>query len=1636
MTMSAPVDPDDRSDGAIQEIYAEFVRRHEGELAPDIAELCADYPQYADELRDLHGQQETIAQAGSSRTNFPHARVVQVQAKRYEIVKPLGHGGMGVVYQVWDGSLRRDLAMKLIRDKRQRKPQEPAVITNPESVARFIREAEITATLDHPGVVPIHDMGTDDQGRVFFTMRLVLGKRLDEVFELVRHKRERWSLTRALNVIVKICETLAFAHSRDVIHRDLKPANIMVGPFGETYVMDWGLAKQLAKSRSDGANAAEDWRSDPDMSLKALWNAPTAATENMETNVGAVMGTASYMPPEQAAGRIRELDERSDIYSVGAILYELLSGRRPYVTPGKPYKVSEIVQAIRQGPPEPIRSRNPHVSSELVAICEKAMTREQGQRYQSMQEMAEDLKAYLEDRVVRAYRTGAYAELRKWVVRNRGMAISSAIALLVAIGGLLAVVGVQSAANFKLTEANEAISAAAIRIEKEEALKGRALAEKSKALTEKEQSFKDEQAARKLANEHLRRAEGVLLARASSEVVQSNPALALRLALESAEHAPSYSANSAILAALPLHHEARTLYGHRGPIVAAALNSKGNRLVTASYDSTAIIWDLVAGNPIVSLVGHSERLLDVKFAADDSQIATASADHTAALWDAETGTRLHELNGHGGIVEQVCFSHNGQLVATGSLDGTARIWDAATGAQLHVLQDHAADVYQVAFSPDSRTLLTGAADRTARIWDALKGIEIARIADHGGGVGVAQFSPDGKQVLTVAARVWLAPSLDGRSAKPQSTDRAAHLSDAQTGKPLIPPLQHPEMIESATFNHDGSRVATGTIDGVIRIWDGASGTLLRTLEMREGPVDTVRFSPDSRLIAVSSKRGAVHLWNANTGEHRGRLSGHTDSTASIEFSSANQIVTASFDHTARIWNVNPHGSLPISLRKEESAATTPVISPDGKRLAVFSVRSPAAILCSFPEGERIAELEQDQPIESVQFSRWGRFVATVSHAGTVRLHAAIDGRLLKTLEAIGVATEIKFYEERQLAIVEHKSGTVTLCNLETLDATRLDPFPGMRSISMSPDGQYLAVRADHADNPNGLELLNIGSGARSIKLPAVTKSSTDLMQCRFSHNGRYLVTWTPVVAAPKVWETATGRLIAVLNDNFLHTGGVEFARDSKSFVTNRTYLAAQSWDSQTGRPLATFSGHETSNNRVFVAPRGERVVTRSTSKISRLWDGLTGKSLGVLADRDDLINMAVFSRDGKVLLTLNERRDKYSLWNSERGERMATIAGRERQFTSGVQSPDGEWLVSGLADGTARIWPVNPVKYMQSQELRPLTPDECDLFQTGSDTQRSDYRNAWNERALVEFLGLQTRAPTNSKPTALAARMNAERAIQEFMDGLSSALTKPQKVAALLRVEQTLRQHTEPSLATQVALASVFVDYGDFRHGEQLLRAVLSQGDKNDPSLWTTFAAINLGGLKRTPAEILAEFPNAQSPIAEDLKWILMQLQAGRVIRIGAGRQADYISREQVTWRHDCFFCGGKVFGEAFGNPQLFEGPIQNTADEQLYQAERWFEADHPATERGYRIPLQVGNYSVTLHLAEIFFHNPGSRVMDVLAEGDVVISNHESLAAGFATAEQKKFEVRVTDGLLNLEFRSVVDNPKVSAIEIVRLGD
>jgi WD40 repeat protein/serine/threonine protein kinase len=829
----------------------------------DIGSLTQENPDLADELEHIHqhwmaGVRRTLGleSTASGGSGSPYGKDVdpgvsleaqpegdvgsssslmdrlfehQPSVSRYRLVGEVARGGMGAILKVWDSDLRRSLAMKVTLGQVTPTPGEtPAV--DERTLGRFLEEAQVTGQLDHPGIVPVHELGLEADGQVFFTMRLVKGRDLKEIFDLVRQQEEGWTQTRALSVLLKVCEAMAYAHSKGVVHRDLKPANIMVGRFGEVYVMDWGLAKVIGRedrhdlrldvgetTRSLRTERREERESDPDTPLMTM--------------DGAVVGTPAYMPPEQARGEVDKLDRRSDVYSTGAMLYQLLVGHAPYAVPGMKAGPHAVWRWVLDGSPPSLRELSPDAPEELVAICEKAMQREPGRRYADMMELAEDLRAYLEGRVVAAFESGTIAELRKWIARNRALAVSSAAAAVFAVAGLGITAWVKTRANTDLKEVNADLETAL----------GRAL--------------DAEQAA-----EH--RTYTALLKGAQLAWEAGNTPEARRFHAACPEGHRGWEWN---YLGLLLDSSITTLSNPENKILSVDWSPRGDLIATGAEDGTVCTWDWETGT-LVQVVGSLEEPAEHVRWSQDGRCLGGGIDRggTLRVWEVGEGLSATVFEGHShrGVFD---LSPDGAHVAsmtrfsreTGTALSIASLVGAKQRQSPHV---HQLGVDAVAWSPDGLRIATGSANRlhfrysveigkteggthhaddVLRVWDVESTRTQLVLNGIDSNVNALSWSPDSARVAagyrSGSLGVW----------------------DVITGDLIYEVTAHEgSSVTDLAWSADGLRILTGSYDCTIRTWNAADGSPLGVLLGDGHPVHSVDWSPDGSMIVAATSESA------------------------------------------------------------------------------------------------------------------------------------------------------------------------------------------------------------------------------------------------------------------------------------------------------------------------------------------------------------------------------------------------------------------------------------------------------------------------------------------------------------------------------------------------------------------------------------------------------------------------------------------------------------------------------------------------------------------------------------------------------------------------------------------------------------
>jgi len=736
----------------------------------------------------------------------------------YIIAGKFAQGGIGRILRAHDPRLDRPVALK-----------ELLVRGHPIDEERFIREVLLTARLQHPGIVPVYAAGRWPSGEPFYAMKLVSGRSFDAVIAEARTLPARLAL---LPHVLAIAETVAYAHSQGIIHRDLKPHNVLVGAFGETVVIDWGLAKELAVP-------------DPVPQEQPLAPRTVPPAQGL-TFVGAVVGTPGYMSPEQADGT--DVDARTDVYALGAILYHVLSGRLPYDASNQ----MNLVYRTVYEDPIPLRAREPDAPDELVAIVDKAMARGPAGRYPDAKAFADDLRRYQTGQIVGAHRYSPWEHLRRFIRRNRALLGLAAVSL-----ALIVAVVVYSFLE--------------IRRERDEA----EAAERAAAKAERRTLV--------ALDEAQDRGDHLALQQARM-VTDTDPDTALRLLRDVSPRA-DWRRVRLLAADLQQRGLPTVLHGHRAAVSRAAFSPDSRLLATTSDDCTARIWDL-SERTSFALYGHTNQVWRAAWSPDQRLLATSSRDGSVRVWDVAARQAIAVLT-HEREVRNVAFAPDGRTIYTGGDDETLRRWDLDSGASEELARCHVNNVLWT-------TTLVGCVNQEAGevlAFDTRSGARtLVRAPSELRLAYTAGVSPDGRYVTagTVDGRVWLWDQARGEG-RILTWEGKASLIDAPPREPRFSPASdrlvlpastqylqlydltrdrgelytpHEGGTRRATFSPDGRTIASVGFDAKVTVLDLETRTM-RHLAAGALMIDP-QFSPDGRWLAAVGNDPRVWLWQANS----------------------------------------------------------------------------------------------------------------------------------------------------------------------------------------------------------------------------------------------------------------------------------------------------------------------------------------------------------------------------------------------------------------------------------------------------------------------------------------------------------------------------------------------------------------------------------------------------------------------------------------------------------------------------------------------------------------------------------------------------------------------------------------------------
>jgi WD40 repeat protein len=985
----------------------------------------------------------------------------------HEILGELGRGGMGVVYKARQTHLNRVVAVKVVLAGGH---------ASADELARFRAEAEAVARMQHPNIVQIFETGQQD-GLPYFTLEYVDGGSL-------AHKLDGTPLppAEAAELVETLARAVHYAHTNGVVHRDLKPANVLLAQDGTPKITDFGLAKKV-----EGGGV---------------------------TRSGAIMGTPSYMAPEQAGGQTKQIGPATDLYALGAILYECLTGRPPFKAATD---LDTILQVISDDPvpPTQLQSKTPR---DLETICLKCLRKEPEKRYATAHGLADDLQRFLNNEPITARPVGRVERGLKWV--RRQPALAAMIAATVVITAISFVVVLLLLAD-AIRSRDDTVAALGER--------EKALGERDKALTQagEREREKDHQ----LANSN------VLLAQAAWD---SNNVVVARERL--AEVPPQWRGWEWYYLKRQYEGGPFTLKGHSGGVTSVAFSADGLRLATASRDQTARVWNAQSGEMLQEFKGHRGVVTGVAFSPDGLRLATASHDQTARVWNARSGEMLQEFKGHAGEVTSVAFSPGGLRLATGSRDQTARVWDARSGEKLVECEGHLDSVTSVAFSPDGLRLATASQDQPASVWDARTGEKLIECKGRTSpGTSVA-FSPDG---LRLATGSW---------------DQTARVWDARTGEKLVECKGHAHFVWSVAFSHDGLRLATASMDQTARVWDARTGEKLLECKGHASSVLGVAFSPDDLRLATASMDQTARVWDARMGDKVLECQGHKGRVTSVAFSSDGlRLATGSEDRTARVWDARTGEKL-VECQGHTGQVTSVAFSPDGLRLATGSIDQTARAWDA-RTGERLLACQgHTGEVTSVAFSADGLRLATGSGDQTARVWDARTGK--KLLECKGHTNwvhSVAFSSDGLRLATGSYDKTARVWDART--GEKLLECKGhtnvVYSVAFSPDGLRLAT----GSSDNTARIWDARAGTKPVECRG---HSLDVTSVAFSPDGLRLATGGGDETA-RVWDAQSGQPLLECKGHRGAVRSVAFNADGLCLATASDDGTVRVWD---GRALS------------------------------------------------------------------------------------------------------------------------------------------------------------------------------------------------------------------------------------------------------------------------------------------------------------------------------------------------------------------------------------------------------------------------------------------------------------------------------------
>jgi WD40 repeat protein/tRNA A-37 threonylcarbamoyl transferase component Bud32 len=1016
-------------------------------------------------------QEPTVQGAPTQLDQSPVLEGLGTQIGRYKLLQKLGEGGFGVVYMAEQKEpVKRRVALKIIKLGMDTK----------QVVARFEAERQALAMMDHPNIAKVHDAGATDAGRPYFVMELVKGvpitKYCDEN-ELTTKER--------LELFIPVCQAIQHAHQKGVIHRDIKPSNIMVTLHDGVpvpKVIDFGIAKATQQELTE---------------------------QTIFTQYGQFIGTPAYMSPEQAEMSGLDIDTRSDIYSLGVVLYELLVGRTPLdpkellsggleeirrrIKEEEAIKPStrlstlegpELTAVAKQRKINPAQLRNA-LRGDLDWVVMKTLEKDRTRRYETVNGLALDLKRYLGNEPVTAVSPSPGYLIAKFVRRHRATLMAAAVFVLLLVAGTMASTWQAIRATRERDNARHLLYVAKMNLaqqawEQNNIERLRQMLAETQPLPDRGFEWYYWEAQTRLARESLRAHEqGVwcmALSRDGQRLVTGSKDFTVKLwDWKNGRELRTFPPEGAWIVSLAFSPDGRrivsgTSLGHLslwdantgenlfGLDEAVPPGSQSYTSVAFSPDSqwigtgsalfdTVRLWEARTGQPVLTFTGHVHAVTALAFSPDSKRVASGSSDGTVKIWQVAGGKELLTSNGHAAEVDCVAFSNDGNRFLTASEDSTAKIWDASSGRELRTLAGHIGPVRSAVFSRDGAQVLTGSSDRTAKLWDAETGRQICTFKGHGSDIRSVAISPDGEFYFTA--------SYDGFVKIWQSTDG---LVSDETGRQELTFKGHTNDVWPVIFFPDGQRIATGSVDGTAKIWDTHTGNEVRSVSGSTNAVYGLACSPDGKHLVTSGSDPTVRIWDASSGVMEHAISGHSLTVMCAKYSADGQrIVTASWDNTVKVWDAT-HGTNLITLRGPSDRAWCAAFSPNGRQI-VTGWDDKVGRVYDAGSGVELASLRgHREAILAAAFSPNGKWIVTGGGDYTAMVWNVATGKMRFPLKGHSFwVWSVAYSPDGQRILSTSDDGTIKLWDADTgLEVLTLKGRGAeLRGAAFSPDGRRI-----------------------------------------------------------------------------------------------------------------------------------------------------------------------------------------------------------------------------------------------------------------------------------------------------------------------------------------------------------------------------------------------------------------------------------------------------------------------------------------------------------------------------------------------------------------------------------------------------